>query len=549
MSDPTVITPDWAGLHVLDILRHHLSPSLVFKYRDSLACRLVCRAWRNVFYPRLVCLTPELFLNRSDAMEDIIRSSKTINYGEAEAPILDWLVQMAQRNLKTSVLRLKFQELSPEAASSFSKLLRAKLPHLRELDLEFAEEPRQDLFRLIADAIGDTPNSLESLELAWPYDTDGGADALFVALGRNSTLRKLRLDECYLRSQSQEKLIELLQGNRNLTHLWLGLSAYPAGDPKYFSDRVFCALEKNTTLEVLNISSRDPSAAAFEVFRHNNTLEKLHLDWGSLDAADLPVIFSALEQNRGIKNLSLSFSSATEDAPGALREFFATNSIVQKLVLKIRGHVELHYGPMFQGLTSNTSLTRLDVSELAPGFCEQLAEFIEKRASDCPLRYLGIQYSRIEMYAPRLVKALALLPRLETLNFIVAHSGPDSAAPLAELVEKSTSLKNLRLYKSSLGDPGMIRLCTAVAQSFTIQHLAIGGGAHQLPVFTAVCNMIARCTSLQVLDFAGARIPGEYRPMFEEVVRSSPLVSCHLTFGNEVSEEGIELVQELQKRG
>eukprot|EP01122_Echinamoeba_exundans_P010514 TRINITY_DN3954_c0_g1_i1.p1 TRINITY_DN3954_c0_g1~~TRINITY_DN3954_c0_g1_i1.p1 ORF type:complete len:588 (-),score=77.80 TRINITY_DN3954_c0_g1_i1:796-2460(-) len=554
MSESESITPDWAGSHVLDILRHHVSPALFHLYSDPAACRLVCRSWRDVFSLAAVVITPKRFREHLRALTYMIKSTESIKLIGASTRCLDWLARIAHEGLQLVSLKLKFYQLTPEAASSVSKLLNIKIPHLRSLKLDFNDAPPQEYFRLIADAIADPPNTLNSIEISWPHNQDGGADALFVALSRNSTVRELFLGYSCLLRQSQDGLLHLLETNRTITHLAHGSSTYLGGGPHNFPDQLFRALETNTTLKVLNISSAQPSAASFASFRHNHTLEKLNLEFALLAAEAKPVIFSSLELNRGLKELKISFYSANYDAPSALGKFFATNSTLQTLRLKIGSPPELEYDPMFEGLASNTSLTCLDVDELSPKFCDKLAEFLEKHARNCPLRELVIQYSEIEMYGPRLVNALALLPRLESLDFTSAPTGPDSAAPLAELVEKSSSLKQLCLYKSSLGDAGLVLLCNAVVRNSTLRKLEIGGDEHDDSVSFAVLDVIKKCTWLQVLDFAGTEIPVKYRPMFEDAVTLSPLDLCFLTFADKDSdggsnEESIELVTELQKRG
>eukprot|EP01122_Echinamoeba_exundans_P008088 TRINITY_DN2614_c0_g1_i1.p1 TRINITY_DN2614_c0_g1~~TRINITY_DN2614_c0_g1_i1.p1 ORF type:complete len:590 (+),score=57.44 TRINITY_DN2614_c0_g1_i1:120-1772(+) len=545
------IAPDWKSLEVLDILQYHVSPALNDRWTDLMACRLVCRAWRTAFPPPRIVVTLELAQSNTDAFRETVKLARKLSFPRAGPTTLEWFARVALENPKVTSISLTFPYFSVDDAKLLSDILCIKLHHLRSFTLDCPVEPPLEALVAIAQALEDTPNALDSVDFSWCRICYGAASALLSAIVRNKTIRKLDLTACDLAPTSQDFLLNFIKDNQNVTDLCLSSNWQLATPDDGFSEKLRDALAKDRTLKVLNLNACRNLDAIGGAFKFNNTLQRLSLGWCKLDPQLISAFFAAIENNRGLRELKVHFDLTCAEAPSALGKFFKSNSTLQTLELNMPCEERIDYGPIFDGLAHNTTLTSLDALYFAANYADQLAEFIEQRAAGgrIALKKIGILYSDISEYGSRLLKALLLLPRLENLDLMRAPPDPDSVEDLVALLQNSTSLTELSLYQSRLGDAGMIRVCAAVAQNSTLRHLAIGGDQHQENVHNAVCDMIVRNSSLITLDYAGTLVPAGLQPNFDQALKASPLTRCDVSFSDGAEDILMDLIRERQKRG
>jgi hypothetical protein len=517
--DASSISPNWAGLELLDILRYHVNPSLHHTSKTIASCRLVCRAWRSSFYFDSIQIDPDLILECTEGSNRLINQASHLTFSIGDSSSLQWFDSIANpRNSSfASVNFFMLRGTTTDDAEYIYQFLSLKWAHLKSFTFRSNGSLSAEHLGLIAEAIGNTPISLESLSFDINSTEAEGSAALLLSVLRNKTIRELDLSHCALAEDSGNSVIDFIKQNRTITSLNLGHNY----DIEYDPIRLREAIATDTTLRELNLDYCPIDESFYQAFEYNSTLISLSTQSATFEGGQLPAIFAALQRNNTLQSLKIGFDSMCEGAPIALGMFLKTNTTLQKLKIGFEDHCALYFGPMFDALTQNPTLTALDVSSVAPNFSKHLACFIEQGRVGIAFRQISIQLSDISKKASRLMRALATLPKLERLNFTSSMLGPNSVDAIADLVEASTSLKKLDLYQCQLGDEGVIRVCAAVARNSTLRHLCFGGDTHKEPVFIAVCDLIAKHTSLECLDFSGSDITADYRPMFEEAIATS----------------------------
>jgi hypothetical protein len=555
MEGSEIVKQDWTSLELVDILRHHVSTILYTTRSRSKACRLVCRAWCSAFPPHCVKATPAAIQKHPDELQVILVTTYSVYLPNACSSGVEWLAKALGPNRNLVALYLELPGLTEMDASAIATLISVKFARLQSFKLFTGDDPCKPVFRPVADALGDTPNNLRSLDLSNCHLQDFDSAALLVALRGNRTIRRLHLSGRSLSPAGQENLLEFIKENRIVTDLLCSGSQFHHVTD--FDSRLRDVLAADTTLRLLDLKNYKSFAIIFDAFKHNHTLRSLNLLQSLFDAAALSNVFSALRHNQGLQSLSLTVFNPFSAAPTVLGDFFKSNATLKKLDINFgiddadfedREYRYLDFGPMVDGLAQNSTLSCLTLVEFPSVIASHLADLIEHRGGGRAFRKICIQDINSTEYAPRFVSALARLPRLESLNMTWEQPGPDSAEAFVALVERSTTLKKLLIHQCRLGDAGMIRLCAAAAKSPTLRHLSFGGQQFQESVYFAVCDLIAQTRSLQRLEFDESKIPIRYRPMFEEALQGSCISECFLTFENGSSTTNVVLSAPLQDR-
>eukprot|EP01122_Echinamoeba_exundans_P016629 TRINITY_DN848_c0_g2_i1.p1 TRINITY_DN848_c0_g2~~TRINITY_DN848_c0_g2_i1.p1 ORF type:complete len:552 (-),score=44.38 TRINITY_DN848_c0_g2_i1:688-2343(-) len=550
MSQSLDISPDWTSYLLVDILRYHVAPTLYGKTVDAAVCRLVCTAWRAAFVLPHLVVTPELIHNDSEDLKRSVQQARSLKLTEAVSSALQWLTAIATPGSNFVSLSLTFPGIFRGEASSLSTLLGVRLPHLRTLKLYSHAAPLFIHFRLIAEALGDTPNSLETLDLAGCGIGDECATALLTALRRNSTIRRLSLSQCGLSRDSHDILLDFMKENRTVTDLILKSNDALLENHDSFPQRFCEVLASDTTLRTLDLSRINVPPQIFDALKQNSTLQELKLVWCQIPAVNLVSLLAALENNRCLRKLTAYADSFDAGAVQAIGKTLKSNTTLQKMHLDGSRFFEVNFGPAFDGLAQNTSLRSLNVDPLNVHSMESLVEFLEQHGAQCSLTKLALYLPETELHIVRVVRALSLLPRLQTLDFKLSPLGPDSAEPLAVMIARTTSLTDLRFSRLRVGDAGFIRLCAAVGQSSTLRRLDVGEDSYGEVVFPHVFDMITRSPALEDLEFSGTLIPVKHKPLFEQAVKSSRLKHFGLTFLEPTGmyKNQMNLVEDLQKR-
>jgi hypothetical protein len=517
---------DWVCFEIIDILRHHLIPSLHGRKKIIASCRLICRAWRSAFFFADIEITPALILDNAEGLKEMIMMAHNVIFPKAESSSLDWFARIAAaKNPSFVSLQLMFPHITDDRAKSVCELLDIKWAHLRSLSIATGYGLPPQHVPLLARAVAHTPNSLESLSLASCSIEDHTLEVLLLPLHDSKTLRALDLTSCGLYETSDEVVVNFIKKNRTITSLNLSRNySLFASQTAQLCD----ALAVDTTLRELNLSNCSHQDSLYQVFESNHTLTSLISDQTYHPSETLPSIFNSLQHNTSLRMLKIGFDSASDDAPRALGNFFKTNTSLRQLVIRFSHSQQVDFGPMIQGMAGNTTLTALDVSRTCENFAENLADLIEN-GGGMALQSLCIRYSIFRTHATRLFQALKRLPSLQRLT-IRSQLGPESADAVVALVASSSSLRKLSIYEAGLGNQGMIQLCEAAVRNSTLRYLVIGGDEQPTPVNVAVCNLIAKSSSLERLDFRGSYIPIRDKSMFEEALANSRIELCQLEF-------------------
>jgi Leucine-rich repeat (LRR) protein len=545
------IEQNWASSELVDILQNHALPTLFDSPLDSAVCRCVCRGWRSAFPLGRIQVTPEVILSHPKDLEAVVKTAYHLNLFRGEGPSsLEWLAGLA--HLKPNVVQLlvELYDLPTDNAAALLKLLEVKFDRLRSLSFYVGFPPyNSQVFELVAKAIVTTPNHLEALDFSSCHVQDGGVAALLAALPRNKTIRSLNVSNCSLTKISSTVVLDFIKQNRIITNLNVSGNNYIDFDSSKLGD----ALAADTTLRTLGLGECPVTPIFFEAFRTNQTLRSLEVDVRKTSGDPVPAVLAALEQNLGLHRLKIQFHSPWgSDAPRAFGNFLKTNTTLQKLKIHRGSSTDADFGPVVDGFVENTSLTSLDARLFGPDFIRCVAHAIELGGASS-LKRISLQFYSKSAHNSRLLRALSLLPRLESVNLRTFDVAADAIVDLAALIKNSTSLSKLHICRNGVGGEGLdveglIQIANASATSRSLRYLAMRGNANEdAAVCTAFINLIASNQSLEILDLRESTIPVEFQPRFEEALTTSRRMrQCRLNFDSPIYRT--DLCEDLQKR-
>ena len=267
----------------------------------------------------------------------------------------------------------------------------------------------------------------------------------------------------------------LLKTNKTLTHLDLThneLGYVPV-------ELLAGALEKNTTLTVLNLADNELAIAdsLAAALGKNATLTSLDLSHNHLSDAEVYSLAAALETNRTLKYLNLSENSLGRGGTESLSLLFKT--ALKELVLTSNFVGPSTAKSIGAALTTNTTLTNLDMSvnELGSAGAESLADALKTNktltkldlsgnnlgsaaaeflgaalTTNTTLTYLGLSANNVgSAAAESLAVALKTNTTLTKLNLTHNNLGPGGAESLADALKTNTALTRLDLQFNNLG--------------------------------------------------------------------------------------------------
>jgi hypothetical protein len=248
----------------------------------------------------------------------------------------------------------------------------------------------------------------------------------------------------------------------------------------------------------------------------------------------LRYIFECLEETKTIETITISFCSVCEIAPFILGGFVNENRRLKRFDFYMEGSSSISWTQFFErGLMHNTSITHLTFSEMSPIFAKELSQCITQNQL-LPLESLEISFSALLKASVDLAEALMHCPTLKTLKLPASPLGSNSAEAYARLIDTSTSLTQLVLYGSHMGDDGIIQICSAAKRNSNLQTLVIGGDPYNETTMAAICDLISSNTCLEHLDISGTPIPMELKPSFEAAMRKNGRMRrCSVTFADD----------------
>lgn len=303
--------------------------------------------------------------------------------------------------------------------------------------------------------------TLTSLDLTSNGFGDSGAQAVSDVLQGNATLMKLRLTQTRIGAKGTQYICEALARNDTLTSLDFSFNKIGGAGALFFSEALqnnnalnelnlkftevdergaiclFDALKHNTTLSTLDLTGLCavfyPSKGSIylpfrqlsDTLKVNATLTCLRLGQNDMRSPDVQVFFTALMDNKTLKELDLDGVRSRFKVPPP--EFLASNTALTYLNLSSSLCDDASaLTSFFKALTVNSTLTRLKLkdvdimdstrnrSNIGDSECELISETLKENTT---LTDLDLSCNRISDVGIRcIMEALKINTTLKYLN-------------------------------------------------------------------------------------------------------------------------------------
>ena len=173
-------------------------------------------------------------------------------------------------------------------------------------------------------------------------------------------------------------------------------------------------------------------------------MRRLDIEGTSLDSRCVSILSEILKTNKTIKRLELRFSSLTGGIKRVSDSLFE-NKTLKKLVL-----------------SNVTGITDEDMSHLS-NMLENNTNLKEFQLRHCNITDKGVQYIYKGLIKNKTLTEFDIRGNSEITSV--------STSTIADLIQTTTSLKELRLHNTSLKDDDIETICTSLNKTTTIQKL------------------------------------------------------------------------------
>ncbi|XP_062895928.1 NACHT, LRR and PYD domains-containing protein 12-like isoform X2 [Mobula hypostoma] len=389
------------------------------------------------------------------------------------------LVSAALRKPECKIQKLWLRNvgLTDSGAKDLDSALRTN-PSLTELNLS-GNKLGDSGVKLVSEALRNSECKIQKLWLQNVGLTDSGAKDLVSTLSTSPSLMELNLNDNELRD-SGVKLVSaaLRDSNCEIQKLWLrdvGLTDSGAGD-------LVSALSTNRSLTELNLGANKLGDSGVKLVsaalrKSECKIQKLWLYDVGLTANGAKEIISTLGTNRSLTELSLNDNklgdSGVKLVSAALR---VSECKIQKLWLRDVGLTDSGVEDLVSALSTNPSLTELNLSYNKLGDSGVKLVSAALKNSDCKIQKLWLKHVGLtDSGAGDLASALSTNPSLTELNLNDNHLG-DSGVKLLSAALRKADCKIQKLWLENVGltDPGVEDLVSALSTNPSLTELDLG---------------------------------------------------------------------------
>jgi hypothetical protein len=530
----------YSGSEMIDLLSHHIYPLLI-ESKHALRSRLVCRKWRDAFSLTRATIARDELERSLSTYQNIFTRVRSLQIDNPTQVDLKAFLNVAPSCPLLSQLDLHLKNMDGGYLDILEDLLNSHLPQLKSFGFRSAEPCSPQTCAEISNALESTKLQLEYLKIScMSLGGDRGA-GMILAIRHSRTIKRFSLHVCALTTPSLYALATLLRENTSITRLSL------QHNRDLFRDRegsaaFGAALALNSTLQRFSLieCALYHSDVVYPALQSNKTLRNLQIISDLSETNGNPSIFECLESNSSLQRLDISFAGS-DATPTSMGRLFERNSTLRDLTLEIYEGETIDFEPMFGGLRRNSSLTALTLAQAKADFAEQLSACMLDNPK-LPLKRLLLGPSDDQFKVGSIARVAANSSMIEEFVLYMIEGGPETAAALADLVEKSTSIRRLGLFGHGLSASEIATVLTAVKKSTSLVELDIGGVRYDELAVDHICEMIASNPVLSVLEIEDGSIPIRCRPKFEAALRKNTrMLTLSMRF---ITDEDFELDKE-----
>jgi Ran GTPase-activating protein (RanGAP) involved in mRNA processing and transport len=249
----------------------------------------------------------------------------------------DSVGRLLEVNTKVVKVNVSLNEIYEGSSVRIAEALKVNKT-LQELNISYQEDPYSDgisVAEAFADML-DVNQTLTSLDLGGNKISPKGIALIATALTKNSWLLSLGLDSNIFTDDSDDESDN--ESNDNESN------------------------DDSTKQSDSSCDSSDVAACAMvNMLKINNSLKKLSLKDIVISAADLSTIIVALQQNRGLTHLDLSYNAIEDDVAAVIANMLKINTTLKILNLSDNRLISTDFEKIASALQCNVTLTNLNL--------------------------------------------------------------------------------------------------------------------------------------------------------------------------------------------
>ena len=291
-------------------------------------------------------------------------------------------------------------------------------------------------------------NKLKILSLTDNLISELAAADLANAIGRNSGLEKLYLDDNFLGTE--------------------GIAS------------ITSSIEKLTKLNVLRFKNNKfqahklPDIKLYNVITNNQSLENVCFDNNQLSTTIMRKVAQALVGKSQLKIFGVSNCGITKEAASSVADIITSSTKLMKLQISDNALLTEGLDVISAALKTVTTLTKLYISN--NNITEQAADGIAEAINNNPsLQVLDIGNNLLLTSGIiKIAKALSKICKLEELWMNNNYVTEEAAGEIAAAITSNTKLMKLQLDNNSLETTGVCKICKALKEISGLKVLLIG---------------------------------------------------------------------------
>ena len=462
-------------------------------------------------------------------------------------PLGDEMMQELTRSLNQnsfiSKIVLKYNKLSPESCNLVFDLLFTN-PKLTFLDISNNEVNDESLIHL-SEVLKKLPPSREPIMLVLRQNkfTQIGAKALADALEHNVPVHwlDLRYDH-HIGDEGVESIAYSLSNNTNLT----GLDLIQCGCRERACSALSDVLIDNQTLTTILLQDKldfqsinslgqflsDPSCA----------LQSLYLWHCELNAELTEVLCRALQSNRSLSILALSYNHIDDHGGVFLADMIVRNTAIVKLQLGCNLLTAQSAGFFGVALAKNSTLKFLDLSrnQIFSYGVWPLAISLKDNHS---LTSIDLRYNKIDQHGGEMLcELIEKNDSLQSIRLSGNSFGDSPISMLAEKLEHNTKLKEIEINEVQMTDVGFISLCKALQHNVALEKLTANGNFLNVSAMKAFADLLKENTSLLSISINKCNINDDCCPYIEKGIASNSTLKSLDLSKNHLTVEGVKCI-------
>lgn len=294
----------------------------------------------------------------------------------------------------------------------------------------------------------------------------------------------------------------------------------------------FMKFKNSPRMHTLNLktvfSARMPEIA--REISLNPNVQELVLKLAKLDGAELAPLTTLLQTQSTIRTLDLSGSILRDDQHDLIRTMLVRTTTLQSLTLAYSQMTSDYFVSTVEGVTHNSSLTFLDLSNNSPFVPAGIAALTKMILGNNTLT--TFLTTSLMIKDPAGVKGLTSALLANTTMTHLSLNGPnhfesEQLQDFAEVLKTGTTLTELTICAQQIHPEGFESIATALSGNQTLTDFTLFGISGRLPSAAGIISILSSNSTLQSLRLTTFSITGPERYSIDQQAQIIELHDKH----------------------